>query len=240
MVEMTEYSGLGDLDAPFELTKQHEKAQTRAERVHESMRCDVPALSWEQYEAGDPCPGCGLPYRDDVPWECKGTMHFTGEERARYEAEEARFKQAHPDCHSMRHSGSGSLTTHCGKCCPPPPLSPRQWEKVRTLLRTPTPPQQLMRWRLRLYCGHVVERRAHSSYKSPAEAFSGSLGCPECGLEPATIVDGAAIGLVQEPSHALATGASTGRTGKSRKPTRIELETRIRELEQEVERLRER
>lgn len=240
MVEIAEYEGLGDLDAPFELTKQHEQAQTHAQHVHESMHCEVPALSWEEYEAGDPCPGCGLPYRDDVPWESKGTMHFTDEERARYEAEEARFKQAHRDCHSVRHSVSGSLTMHCGKCCPPPPLSPEVREAVGTLLRTPKPPHQLMKWRLRLYCGHVVERTTHYAYKSPAEAFRGSLRCPECGLEPATIVDGAAIGLVQVPSHALRTGASTGRTGKSHKPTRVELETKVREVEGEVERLQKR
>jgi hypothetical protein len=51
--------------------------------------------------------GLRLPYRDDDSWEFKGTMHFTEQERARYDAEEARFKEAHGDCRTSRHSVSG-------------------------------------------------------------------------------------------------------------------------------------
>lgn len=87
-------------------------------------------LTWEQYAAGAPWPGCGRPYRDEERWESKG-MHFTDEERARYEAEEALFKQRHGECHATRRSLSGSLTTHCGKCCPPRPFSPEQKEALR-------------------------------------------------------------------------------------------------------------
>ena len=118
MADLTDYERRGDLNAPFELTRKHERTQTDAARLREATRCDVPRLPWEAYLAGAPCPGCGLPYCDDERWEFKGTMHFTDEERARYDAEEARFKEVHGDCHASRHSVSGSLTMHCSRCCP--------------------------------------------------------------------------------------------------------------------------
>lgn len=195
MAELTEYERRGDLDAPFELTRKAERTQKERERIHDAVRCEIPSLTWEQYAAGGPCPGCGRPYRDEEPWESKGTMHFTEEERARYDAEQALFKQHHAECHAIRHSVSGSLTTHCGKCCPPPPMSPSQRETIARLLGRPTPPNELMRWKLRLYCGHVIERTAHYTHKTLHAAFAGSTSCPECGLDPATIIDGEAIGL---------------------------------------------
>ena len=97
-----------------------------------------------------------------------------------------------------------------------------------------------MRWRLRLYCGHVVEKRSHFRNTTLHSAFMASTSCDQCGLYPATIVDGEAIGLVEEAPDA-AEGARVAPTRRStgpRKPTRAELETKVRELEAEVERLR--
>jgi hypothetical protein len=96
-------------------------------------------------------------------------MHFSDEERARYEAEEARFKEAHGECHGSRHSVSGSLTMHCSRCCPMPPLSPTQLEEITRILsrHRPMPPHELMRWRLRLYCGHVVEKLSVATCTGP-------------------------------------------------------------------------
>lgn len=236
MVETAEYERRGDLDAPFELTKKAERAQKDREQMRAAARCETPSLTWEQYAAGEPCPGCGRLYRDQEPWEFKGTMHFTDEERSRYDAEQALFSQLHGDCHGMRHSVSGSLTTHCGKCCPPP-LSPSHKDSIARLLGRPTPPHELMRWRLRLYCGHVVERPAHYTHKTLQAAFTGSASCPECGLDPATIVDGMAIGLQAERPSAPppAASASAARSGR---PTRSELEAKVAELEAEVKRLK--
>lgn len=56
-----------------------------------------------------------------------------------------------------------------------------------------------MRWRLRLYCGHVVEKTSHYTHKTLHSAFTGETRCPECELDPATVVDGEAIGLTEEP-----------------------------------------
>lgn len=233
---MADYERRGDLDAPFALTKKDERAQRERERLRDAVRCNIPSLTWEQYAAGMPCPGCGRPYRDPEPWEFRGTMHFTDEERARYDAEEALFAQLHGDCHAMRHSVSGSLTTHCGKCCPPPPLSPEQRDTLAQLLGRPTPPEELMKWRLRLYCGHVVERVAHYTHRDLHAAFTGSTSCTECGLDPATIVDGMAVGLVVERPTAPQPSVPAP-AGRPRKPTRAALEARVAELEAELKRL---
>jgi hypothetical protein len=112
-------------------------------------------------------------------------MHFTDEERSRYDAEQALFAQLHGECRAMRHSVSGSLTTHCGRCCPPSPLSPEQRGEIARLLSPPRPPHERMKWRLRLYCGHIVEQTARYTHKTVEAAFRGSSSCPECGLDPA-------------------------------------------------------
>lgn len=238
MADLTDYERRGDLNAPFELTKKHQKAQKEAAMLRQA-RCEVPPLTWEAYVAGEPCPGCGLPYRDDRPWEFKGTMHFTDEESARYDAEEARFKQVHGGCHASRRSVSGSLTMHCAECCPMPPLSPAQREEIARILSRPTRRHELMRWRLRLYCGHVVKRNSHFSHTTLHAAFMGGTPCPECGVDPATIFDGEAIGLAEQAPDAStsARAAPTRRPTRSPKPTRTELEAKVRELGAEIERL---
>lgn len=160
---------------------------------------------------------------------------MSDEERARYDAEVVAYNEVHGECHSARHSVSGSLTMHCMKCCPPPPLSPTQLEKISALLGRRTPPYELMVWRLRLYCGHVVEKQAHSSHKTVAAAFSGHVSCPECGLDPATIVDAVAVGLVEDPP-----GTAVADHPSPPRSTRAQLEKRIAELEDELRTLRER
>ena len=49
----------------------------------------------------------------------------------------------------------------------------RRWPK--------TPPHDLMRWSLRLYCGHLIERTAHAEHRTVDRAFTGSVRCSECG-----------------------------------------------------------
>lgn len=97
-------------------------------------------------------------------------MYFTDEERARYE-------EAHGNCHASRHSVSGSLTMHCSRCRPMPPLSPAKVEEIVRILgrHRPIPPHGLMRWRVRLYCGHVVEKRSHFKNTTLHSAFTGSF-----------------------------------------------------------------
>jgi hypothetical protein len=92
-------------------------------------------LTWAEFRAGTPCRGCRRPVRDDEPWIFRGAMHLRDEERVRYEDDDARYKTAHGTCRAHRWSMEGSLTTHCGRCCPPPLLSPAQIERLRVLLR---------------------------------------------------------------------------------------------------------
>lgn len=58
----------------------------------------------------------------EEPWEFPGLINLTPEQRARYEAEEAIYLAAHAGHNAHRWSMTNSLTMHCGKCCPPPPL----------------------------------------------------------------------------------------------------------------------
>ncbi|WIM87900.1 hypothetical protein PT015_24295 [Candidatus Mycobacterium wuenschmannii] len=229
-VDLDAYERLGDLTKPFEVTAKDRRRQDDRERLRDSLRCDVAPLTFEQYRAGLPCPGCGRPYVDSEPFDFKGTMNLSGAERMRHDAEASRFKAAHSSCSSHSHGVSGSLTRHCGKCCPMPPLSPSQVERIGVLMQ-PTPSHELMVWRLRLYCGHVVERTAHRSHRTVHAAFSGSVKCAECGCDPATVIDAQAVGLRAEPSK-------PQQTLVVRKPTRAALERRIEELETEVARLR--
>lgn len=233
MVQLSDYEQRGDLEAPFATDKYHERKQRQAEKLREGSRCEVAPLTWQQYAAGAPCPGCGMPYRDTERWDFKGTAHLTEEERVRYDAEQKRFTSVHGDCHTHRHSVAGSLTTHCGKCCPPPPLSSTQIDDIRRILSQPKRPEELMRWRLRLYCGHVVEKQAHYTHTTLHAAFTGPTKCAECGLNPATIVDGRAIGLQVEPAQP----RTPATAGVPARPTRAQLESRVRELEAEMSRL---
>lgn len=231
--DLDAYERRGDLDAPFAVTTKDGRRQRDRQRLRDSMHCEVAPLTYEQYRAGQPCPGCGRPYVDAEPFEPKGTKFFSDSERARYDAEEARFKEEHPSCGYHRHGVSGSLTKHCGKCCPPPPLSPAQLDRLAPLLRTPTPDHELMMWRLRLYCGHTVERSAHASHKTVHAAFTGSTRCAECGCDPAIIIDARALGRVAPPP-----GTETRPTTTAlRKPTKAALERRIAELEAKLAQL---
>lgn len=108
-----------------------------------------------------------------------------------------------------------------------PPMSAETAEKVARLLSARTPPHQLMRWRLRLYCGHVVERSAHIEHQTVHAAFMGGRACEECGLDPATIVAARPLGPVGLPGHAPSPGLDRER-----------LERRIAKLEAELGRLR--
>ncbi|MGW6568446.1 hypothetical protein [Streptomyces sp. NPDC054975] len=95
--------------------------------------------------------------------------------------------------------------------------------------------REIMRWRVRLYCGHIMEREAHYTYADPLSAGSYGRRCPECGGVRQTIVAFEPIGL---------RGAPPEETGPlpppppAKKPTRADLEQRVKSLEKENERLR--
>ncbi|GAB3971027.1 hypothetical protein GCM10029978_045440 [Actinoallomurus acanthiterrae] len=118
-----------------------------------------------------------------------------------------------------------------------PPFKPEQIAKLRAIFQATAQQSEteLMRWRLRLYCGHVVEQTAHRSHKTIHQAFTGSSRCPECSLSPAMIIAAKPLGTAGTAPVA----TSTPRTeDRPRRRTRKELEARIVELEAENEALR--
>lgn len=82
----------------------------------------------------------------------------------------------------------------------------------------------------------MVEKAAHHAHKTLHAAFTSSTSCTECGLDPAVVVDGEAVGLLAERPDATNAGAPA--STRSGKPTKAGLEARVRELEAELERLR--
>jgi hypothetical protein len=117
---------------------------------------------------------------------------------------------------------------------PPPPLTNEQRARIRAIFLRSTPDHCLMRWSLRLYCGHLAERQAHAEHKTLHAAFTGPVRCPECAMDPAVIIAAEPIGLVgeaQQPPAARATQRPDQR------PTRAALEQRIKTLEAELARL---
>ncbi|MEJ3406115.1 hypothetical protein WDJ51_15375 [Rathayibacter sp. YIM 133350] len=136
-------------------------------------------LTREQAAAGELCRGCGLPIIDNLGnWP--GTMYLTPEQKVEYDADQALYKQMHPNCDAHRWSMSGSRATHCGYCCPPIPLSHEQYEHIgRILTSSPRREEELDIWTRRLTCGHVAEHSVHHTNQHPS--FS-TAWCPECAV----------------------------------------------------------
>lgn len=111
-----------------------------------------------------------------------------------------------------------------------PPMSDETRARVVSLLSRPTPKHELMRWRLRLFCGHVVTRTAHYTHTTVHGAFTGSTRCTECDVDPATIIAAEAIGLVEQRPGVKPAARSTD--------DRSRLERAILRHERELARLR--
>src|SRR5215472_10379102 len=46
-IDLSRYEQLGDISAPFQVTKKHERRQHERTLMLEGMHCDVPPLTWE-------------------------------------------------------------------------------------------------------------------------------------------------------------------------------------------------
>jgi hypothetical protein len=80
-------------------------------------------------------------------------------------------------------------------------------ERARNMLFTfasQTHDYGLMRWRVRLYCGHIVETRRHCTIDAPTRHGSSSMPCRECGMDPAQIVAYEPLGMAAKPPWATA------------------------------------
>lgn len=93
---------------------------------------------------------------------------------------------------------------------------------------------EIMRWRVRLYCGHIMEIEAHYTYADPLSAGSYGRRCSEREGDRQATVAFEPIGLRGAPPKA--TG-SLPSPPPAKKPTRADLEQRVKSLEKENERL---
>ncbi|MFF7812929.1 hypothetical protein ACFZCF_13610 [Streptomyces sp. NPDC007945] len=184
-------------------------------------------LTWAEFEAGEPCRGCGKPMYDRLgSWY--PLMALSETERQEYEAAEARFKEEHPDCRSSRWSISGSHVSHCSACCPPPPLGPQMIRKLNDFFARLPPEEErkkdLDAWQLTLTCDHVarhVQHREHSYVSARA------VDCPECG-ERRGVVESVRMG----PAHVDESGGAD-RTAEERERLSAELAAAQEKLRRE-------
>ncbi|WP_097955719.1 MULTISPECIES: hypothetical protein [Streptomyces] len=126
------------------------------------------------------------------------------------------------------------------KCQPDPARAEcrrQAFENVAKLMQSfKKADHEIMRWRVRLYCGHIMEREAHYTYADPLSAGSYGRRCSECGGgNRQTIVAFEPIGLRGVPTEE--TGPLPPPT-PAKRPTRADLEQRVKSLEKENERLR--
>ncbi|MEU9111189.1 hypothetical protein AB0D04_05135 [Streptomyces sp. NPDC048483] len=98
------------------------------------------------------------------------------------------------------------------------------------------PDHEIMRWRVRLYCGHIAETRRHREVTTLTGHSPTSMTCPECGKDPSKIVAFEPIGLAGEPPPPPEPVAAP--VPPPKKPTRAQLERRVAALEKENQRLR--
>ena len=147
----------------------------------ELWKREATLLSWEEYRAGEPCRGCGEPMSDGLGnwWQ---TMKLSEPERREYEEAQQAFRERHSDCKGGRWSIDGSRVAHCGFYCPPPPMGPKQIEKLYKLLSSMSSPderkKELDAWNLTLRCDHVVPFIQH---RSNTYVSTSVVDCAECG-----------------------------------------------------------
>ncbi len=113
-----------------------EDQHKRSTRARGRWEAEGMYLTREQALAGEPCRSCGLPVIDGSNHERKGSMYWTPDEKAEYDAEDAAFRERHRDCRGVRWSMSGSRAQHCGECCPPPPMSEDQARRIASILNS--------------------------------------------------------------------------------------------------------
>ncbi|MCO7221513.1 hypothetical protein [Klenkia sp. PcliD-1-E] len=136
----------------------------RQERKRREWDANGTQLTRDEIEAGVHCRGCARPIIDGLG-DWPPLMKLTEREKPEYDAAQADFAAGHKDCRSHRWSMSGSRAMHCGYCCPPPPLSDRQMERLGMLLRASRPDSaELRTWRLTLTCDHVIDVQQHKSH----------------------------------------------------------------------------
>jgi hypothetical protein len=169
---------LGDPDEPYELTRKDHRRQQDTIGIRESVKRSFEG-HWHTTVSEDGGRGEFCHTHDD---DELGHIHP-------------------PELQYPRRADGGWLRPETGPArAEPHGPSPEAVAAVRTIFessarRNREHPEDLMRWRVRLYCGHVVERNAHHTSTRLHQAFTGygAMVCPECGQE-GVIVAAKAVG----------------------------------------------
>jgi hypothetical protein len=93
---------------------------------------DEQRLTWVEFTHGERCRGCGLGFVGGPEW--KPILQRTPEEAELADLEQAEFRARHPDCASMTWRYGSRGVIHCCECCPPPPLSPEQSQRLARIV----------------------------------------------------------------------------------------------------------
>jgi hypothetical protein len=107
-------------------------------------------LTYEEMMAGMACRACGEILCDGKGKPVIPINNLIQEEQCEIDDAEAKFGERHPDCREGNWRIQGSQTQHCNVCCPPPPMSATQREKIRSLFSWTVSPRILNRWELTL------------------------------------------------------------------------------------------
>lgn len=208
---MDGYEVRGDPDGSFVASKRDTRVQEQAVTLRESVR----RSHFHQYTTGENSGSYfSHTHDDDEP----GHQH-PGRKPFPARADGGYFEESGP-----------SLGTVL-----PAPVAANVARALETIARWPeTPPHQLMRWRLRLYCGHVAERTAHVESRTVHAAFMGGVACPECRLDPATIVAARAIGPVASASEPADPRRPEGRPRQALERRLVKAKAEVAKLEAEL------
>lgn len=155
-----------------------EETASRDEAKQREWVANGAYLSREELEAGVHCRGCELPIIDGLG-DWPPLMKMDENQRLEYESAVTDFRARHSDCHASRWSMSGSRATHCSFCCPPPPLSAKQVERIVAIFASTRRknPAELDTWRLTLTCDHAVDKTQHVSNTYWSSQVT---DCPTC------------------------------------------------------------
>ncbi|QJS10799.1 hypothetical protein HKX69_15900 [Streptomyces argyrophyllae] len=215
---------------------QAEEDDRHQEEKREQWQREGMYLSREELIAGHPCRGCGEPILDGLG-NRPPLLRMTSEERAEYDAEEARYKERHGECRAHRWTVSGSRTQHCGHCCPPPPMGEEQARAIaKILFNHKTDKRHLNDWDLTLTCDHTIRRTQHRDHQRYSTSV---VQCPTCG-ERRGVIEAVLVGptedsdgKVQQERLATELRAAKAKLERQRKAA-IKTEQRIADIAKEL------
>lgn len=197
-------------------------------------------LSRAEFEGGEPCRGCGELLLDGLlPGGWPPLLKMTPEQQADYDCEGAKWQERHGNCHAGRWSMQGSRTQHCSYCCPPPPMSQKQAEALRDILRPARERNltDLVVWELVLTCGHTARATAHRDHGSYSPWTTRE--CEQCGGEIFGVISALQIGRADEVERSEKAARQEQQVPRGPKPpSKTALRRRLREAEQQAEALR--